>query len=221
MSVIPKFLRRRAFDHGWMPARRIRALQQIGWIESVKHGRPIDAEHRPVPWFTYAAISFLDQVVPESANVLEIGGGSSSLWWAARKCRVTVIEEKQIWADELRAQGVKDIAIAPSAEGVRELLQAFLDSGSSFDVVVVDGIEPRNDYLHEAAALVEDNGILVFDNSDRTAYRPALDGLKGFHRFDFFGIGPQNGYAWATSIFSRNSITPAGRPEQFLRSIDY
>lgn len=76
MSMIPKFLRRRAFDHGWIPARRIRALQQIGWVESVKHGRPIDAEHRPVPWFTYAAISFLDQVVPESANVLEIGGAT-------------------------------------------------------------------------------------------------------------------------------------------------
>lgn len=121
----------------------------------------------------------------------------------------------------MRAQGVEDIAVAPSAEGVRELLQAYLDSGRSFDVVVVDGIEPRNYYLREAAALVEDNGILVFDNSDRIAYRPALDDLKGFHRLDFFGIGPQNGYAWATSIFSRNGIIPAGRPERFLRSIDY
>lgn len=215
---LAKRLRRRLFSDGWVPARRVRALHQIGWIESVKHGRPIDADARPVPWFTYSAISFLDQVVPDDTTVLEIGGGNSSLWWTARNCPVTVIEADQTWADELRAQGIHDIAVVASADGVRESLQALLISGRRFGVVVVDGIAPRDRYLNEAAQLVDDNGLLVFDNSDRLAYRSALGGLNGFHRFDFFGMGPQNGYAWATSVFARNGIIPAGRPETFPRS---
>ena len=221
MSIIPKFLRRCAFDHGWIPARRVRALHQIGWLESVKQGRSIDGEHRPVPWFTYAATSFLDQVIPEQAKVLEIGGGNSSLWWSARNCPVTVIEADQDWADKLRSQGVDDITVVPSADGVRESLKSLRNTGRYFDVVVVDGIAPRDLYLSEAADLVAEDGVLVFDNSDRVEYRSALAGLQGFHRFDFFGIGPQNGYAWATSVFSRGSIIPAGQPEKFLRSIDY
>lgn len=148
-------------------------------------------------------------------------GGNSSLWWLARNCRITVIEGDQVWVDELRGQGIRDIAVASSADEVRQALQTFRDSGRRFDVVVVDGIEPRNRYLREASALVGDDGILVFDNSNRSAYRPALEGLDGFYRFDFFGLGPQNTYAWATSVFSRQGIIPAGRPERFQRSIDY
>ena len=52
-------------------------------------------------------------------------------------------------------------------------------------VVVVHEIEPRDHYLRELVVLVDDNGILVIDNSDLIAYRRVLDGLKGCRRLKF------------------------------------
>jgi hypothetical protein len=76
MRLIAKFIRKRLGRSGYLPVRNVRALDQIGWLESFKSNQPIDSAHQPVPWFTYAAISFLDQIVREEASVLEIGGAT-------------------------------------------------------------------------------------------------------------------------------------------------
>lgn len=88
-------------------------------------------------------------------------------------------------------------------------------------MVLVDGIEPRSDYLEQASRPVRSDGLLVVDNSDRERYRAVLARLAGWHRFDFFGLGPQNAYARATSIFAREAVVPRGRRELFERSIEY
>jgi hypothetical protein len=78
----------------------------------------------------------------------------------------------------------------------------------NFDIIVVDGMA-RSVCAYIAGLWVKDEGIIVFDNSDRWQYGPGYDALRelGFARFDFFGIGPINSYEWCTSIFAK-SITP-------------
>jgi hypothetical protein len=93
--------------------------------------------------------------------------------------------------------------------------------GARFDAVVVDGVEPRTAYLLPAAQLLSTTGVLVFDNADRAEYRDALSEWSGFNRLDFFGLGPQNRYAWGTSVFSRSAFIPKGRVEEFDTAIDY
>ncbi len=206
---------------GLAPASQIRALRQIGWIESVRRDEPVDAQGEPLPWFTYSAISLLGQIVPTSSNVLEIGGGNSSLWWASRGNSVTVLEANADWADSLRSRGISDVTVLSDADMVLDHLESLLSKERHFDVVVVDGVEPRTTYLLTASRLVSEDGVLVVDNSDRGAYRATLERLEGFNRLDFFGMGPQNRYAWATSVFSRSGFFPRGRPEDFNAAIDY
>jgi len=206
---------------GSVPASPVRALTQIGWLESVKRAEPIDAEGRPLPWFTYGAISFLDQIVPTKGFVLEIGGGNSSLWWKARGNHVSVLESNADWAKQLGGQGIDDVTIVSDASAVLLHMERLDKLGARFDAVVVDGVEPRTAYLLPAAQLLSTTGVLVFDNADRAEYRDALSEWSGFNRLDFFGLGPQNRYAWGTSVFSRSAFIPKGRVEEFDTAIDY
>lgn len=74
-----------------------------------------------------------------------------------------------------------------------------------FDVVVVDGM-CRSLSAYMAAKFVSENGIIVFDNSDRWQYETGYAALEkfGFKRIDFYGTGPVNPFEWCTSIFCRN-----------------
>ncbi len=114
-----------------------------------------------------------------------------------------------------------DVTVLSDSDMVLDHLESLLSKGRRFDVVVVDGVEPRTTYLLAASRLVSEDGVLVVDNSDRGAYRATLERLEGFNRLDFFGMGPQNQYAWATSVFSRSGFFPRGRPEDFNAAIDY
>lgn len=91
IRTLKRALWRQLFRAGWVPASRVRALQQTGWLPSVREDAPVDSKKRPLPWLTYPAIDFLDQIVAPDERVLEIGG-NSSLWWANPGNDVTVIE---------------------------------------------------------------------------------------------------------------------------------
>lgn len=58
---------------------------------------------------------------------------------------------------------------------------------------------------------LSENGVIVWDNSDRMDYREGLAELEtlGFGRLSFFGLGPVNAYAFETSIFSRDIKSPS------------
>ena len=202
--------RTRFFIARWLRYRRLWTipewgLGQLGWRRG---------DLQQLPWITYASIGFIDQVVPVNADVLEIGGGSSTRWWTERGNRVTCLESDTDWAERIRsaspAATVHDVG---SAEEAAAWLEDAARRGTTFDVVVVDGVEPRARYLQAAASLVGEAGILIVDNTDRAAYRPALRALTdaGWLRFDFFGLGPSNPYAWMTSVLSRVPVRPGGR----------
>lgn len=53
---------------------RTHALEQLDWNVTRKD-RTTTLHGQPIPWWTYASIQFIDQVVPRNAKVLEIGGG--------------------------------------------------------------------------------------------------------------------------------------------------
>jgi hypothetical protein len=54
------------------------------------------ADGTPLPWYTYPAIDFLTQRDFSGKNVLEFGGGQSTLWWSARARSVLTIEEDPV-----------------------------------------------------------------------------------------------------------------------------
>ncbi len=74
-----------------------------------------------------------------------------------------------------------------------------------FNIIVVDGMA-RVLTAWLASRQLAENGIIIFDNSDRDEYKEAYEYLEqqGFARIDFSSMGPLNTYEWCTSIFVKS-----------------
>src|SRR5262245_20458335 len=96
----------------WRPARAlatgiitpIRFSCRTGHWKSSLRMSACSANGSPIPWYTYPAIDFLTQRNFKDRNVLEFGGGQSTLWWSARAQSVLTIEENADWCERLRGQ---------------------------------------------------------------------------------------------------------------------
>ena len=83
-----------------------------------------------------------------------------------------------------------------------EYLMSLPNSGQSFDIIIVDGMNRALSGVL-AAQKLNDNGIIILDNSDRPMYFPLKQYLSemGFQEIPFVGPGPFNQYTWCTSLF--------------------
>ena len=85
------------FPPNWQSTFRIcRILAfEYGHLRTAALGRPIDAEGRPVPWYTYPAIEFLRQLDFANASVFEYGSGNSTLFWCSIAREVISVEDER------------------------------------------------------------------------------------------------------------------------------
>ena len=80
------------------------------------------------PYYTRPTLEYLISLDLESADVLELGGGRSSLWWRHNCKSVLSLETDPNWARRYSLELVEDVFRA-----VDEL------PNESFDIVIVDG----------------------------------------------------------------------------------
>jgi hypothetical protein len=75
-------------------------LTETGYIESANF-KKISRDGSPLPWFSYPAISFIENLNLTNRTVLEIGAGSSTFFWANRAKKVDSLEVKGEWFDKI------------------------------------------------------------------------------------------------------------------------
>lgn len=146
-----------------------------------------------VPWWTYAAIDYVDEHLRRhlGARVFEWGSGASTVWLAARADEVTAIEHDEAWAHAMgphltssaRVRAIPPIASArpvigsrkPGFEGLdfSDYVGAIDVEGGLFDLVVIDG-RAREACVRRAFARLAPGGLVVVDNVDRKRYRDAI-----------------------------------------------
>jgi GT-D fold-like domain/Methyltransferase domain len=180
-------------------------LQSVGWIASYKTKSAIDAEGRPLPWYRYAAIDFLEERARPEHSVFEFGCGNSTLWWSERTQSVTSVEHHPDWARKIAAAApdnveILEVELEPDGRYCRTPLR--LDR--KFDVLIVDGRDRVNSALKSLPALAP-HGVIIWDDSHRRRYRHGLSALqkKGFKRIRFTGLGPIGPEAGETSVLYR------------------
>lgn len=71
-------------------------LINSGWLESVKRMKPI-LQGKPIPWFTYASLHFIERLNLKGLKYLEIGGGFSTLYFAERGVEGKTYEFDSSW----------------------------------------------------------------------------------------------------------------------------
>jgi SAM-dependent methyltransferase len=171
---------------------------------------PLDLE---LPWFSYAAIDFLDDFARAEMHVCEYGSGGSTLFFAQRVKSVYSIEDNPQWfelvGNRLREEGVKNATMRlcpfdfknPVGFEQSEYLNAIPDE--KFDIVVVDGSEEwtqvRPICFEKAENHVKPGGIIVVDDSWRY---PVLREKNRAKRCQVFqSVGPCRPGVTSTDIF--------------------
>jgi hypothetical protein len=182
-------------------------LRASGWIDSHLARSSIGSGGEPIPWYRYSAIDFLAERVRAEHAVFEFGSGNSTLWWAERAASVTAVEHDSHWAGQVRRgvpENVTLLEISLEADG--GYCRTARRVGERFDIVVIDGRDRVNCALHCLEALTDD-GVIVWDDSQRRRYRPGLEFLaeRGFRRLRFTGLGPIAANDGETSVLYRPS----------------
>src|SRR6267154_4826382 len=139
---------------------------------------PLDLE---IPWFSYAAIDFLEGFLQPDMTICEYGSGGSTLFFAKRAKNVYSIEDNPKWfelvSNRLREKSINNVQLKlfpfdfknPVGFENSEYLNAMPDQ--RFDVIVIDGSEEwtqvRPVCFQKAEKNVRAGGIIVVDDSWR------------------------------------------------------
>jgi hypothetical protein len=186
----------------WQPARAlltgiitpIRFSQKTGhWKSSLWRMSACSANGASIPWYTYPAIDFLMQRNFEDRNVLEFGGGQSTLWWSMRARSVLTIEDNSDWHAWLSSQIGSSVALHPlpyigATETIKAVKKVIDDHPfRTFDVIIVDG-HLRRAATELAFSYLAPGGALLIDDSEKYGYDQIK--YRNCRRIDFFGFAP-------------------------------
>jgi hypothetical protein len=188
-------------------------LRKLGWQNSARLNAAVDANRRPLPWYTYPAIFWLAPKIRPQDDVFEFGAGQSTLWFAERVRRVVAVDHDEAWVRRLTAAlpSTGLVVLRDEREYVTAISE-FVASGDGFDVIAIDGIR-RSECAREVPKHLKPSGLVLFDNSDRPENYDGLEFLRsaGFRRIDF--IGPIPGYgniACTSALFQDGNRWLAG-----------
>ncbi|HTQ06069.1 MAG TPA: hypothetical protein VMI54_19540 [Polyangiaceae bacterium] len=177
-----------------------------------------------LPWISWPCIDWLERQALTGRRVFEYGGGGSTLYFLARGCRVSTVENSEPWAARIRdtvgaTLGTEALArltltLVAMPEHPRAADRALandyvnaLGAGSEFDVILVDGADGelglRMECLTRAREHLSPSGFVLLDDAWRTDYARSLEILRGFERTVFEGAGPARWGVTRTDVFER------------------
>ncbi len=187
--------------------------QRVKWIQTVAI---LDIEQitaaKALPWYNFDAIDFLERQELARLNVLEMGGGYSTLWWSKRCLSVTTIERQGDWRRKLsRSIGknsitnvdlINDVPEGIDEEGYCQRYVACLADKKKYDVIVIDDV-CRSEALLAVVDHVQKPGILILDDSERLSFQSAMDeiGEYPWARYSFSGAAPFHFHEKQTTIW--------------------
>lgn len=154
------------------------------------------------PWWVYSAIRDVDKYLRSTDQVLEVGGGYSTIWLASRCGKVCSIEEDQTWANA--------VSMHAARKGLNNIEQIIGDSrtlfmhklGSKWDVVIIDGSRERFAIFNDLLASAAKPRIIIYDDTDKADNFAALSvPMHGYVKRVYRGFKPQTVHTCETTLF--------------------
>lgn len=200
---------------------------EYGHLRSVRTKSSVDAGGRPIPWYTYPAIEFLQQLDLSDRTVFEYGSGNSTLFWAARAARVVTVEDDEQWSAKVRMEAPANCVVLVEPD-LRRFVDAIQRYPEGFDIVVVDGpARGRTRFKCATAALqhLKPGGLIILDNADWLPESAALLRNAGLLQVDMSGFIPIGDHTQTTSFFfhreSRFQAKSARQPAPSLGAVHW
>lgn len=178
-------------------------LNEIGYMKSIEKGAPFSKDGTPIPWLTYSFIYFIQGRLKPEMSILEFGSGNSTLYWSKRVRKVESIEHDPAWFGKFTSEGLpQNVNITLKKLQNDDYTNFKSPSNIKFSIILIDGVK-RVKCIKNNYKLLENNGVMVLDNSERDYYLPGIEFLisKGFKKLDFWGLAPGVLNHGCTSIF--------------------
>jgi len=178
---------------------------KYGQFKTISRWACINKDNEKIPWYTYPAIEYLNNIDFSQKIVFEYGSGNSSAYWACKAKAVFSVEDNRSWYDKIKANLARNQHI-DLCESENDYLEVISRVTSKINVIIIDGV-----HREKCAKLVKEHisnlDIVILDNSDwykeTSRYlREELDLIE----VDFHGFGPINNYTWTTSIFFTRNV---------------
>ena len=169
-------------------------------------------EHE-IPWFSYAAIDFLESFLRPNMTVCEYGTGGSTVFFARRVKSVVSIESDPRWFArvnaDLAAKSLRNASISLHPFDFKNTA-GFADSSylhaipdEKFDVIVVDGMEEWDQVRPTCFANAENHikagGIIIVDDSWR--YPQLQQKNRSWKHEVFKSVGPCRPGVTSTDVY--------------------
>ena len=167
-----------------------------------------------LPWLAYPVIDILNKrKINAGTDVLELGGGGSTLYFAKRGAKVTCFETSSEWAEKItekcRLMRLDNVVVkvfefdsavedAPEKDRMKEEMQK-----NQYDIILVDNADMRA--LHRpglfylAETIVKDGGLIILDDSFRYPEIRVKNNAKRWRTFK--AIGPARQELTETDIY--------------------
>lgn len=192
---------------------------KYGFLKSTYSRRSIDHVGNPIPWFTYSAIEYLEQLDISNCSLFEYGSGNSTLYWAKKTKTVLSVEDNESWKDEITPNLSNNASII-FAEKKNDYIQSITTANKEFDIIVVDG-----SYRYECAKAAVDKlsktGVIILDDSDD--HLEAMNHLikSNLIKVDFCGFTPIVSFTKTTSFFLKRDFNLSSTLQETVKHSIY
>lgn len=178
-------------------------LEEMG-VFSSENGELLNGDSEPIPLLTNSFLNWFETQRWDSLSLLELGAGSSTLYFSKFFKSVTSYETSQDWFDKLLIKKANNVDLI-KVDSIRDALKEnHKNNINDFDVILIDAGENR---ANLARWLVTEGykGIIFFDNSEW--YRKSIQMFigEGFVEIPFFGVKPIEDWVSCTSIVAEPS----------------
>jgi predicted O-methyltransferase YrrM len=178
--------------------------EELGLRRSADTNESKLGDGSPVPMMSYALIEYLNGLDLKGFDVLEIGGGLSTDFWAARAKSVTTLETDPAWVKQTAERNPKAV-VEHVAGPLPDRIAAF---DRKFGIVVIDPSANRLACARAALPKLEKGGFVILDNSDWYPNTSKLLREADLIEVDFHDFRPCHHFRATASIYMTRDFRP-------------
>ena len=171
----------------------------LGFRKSLERNVCMLGDDRVIPMMSYGLIEYLMGLDLSSFEVLELGGGHSTEFWAQRTRVLVTLETDSNWAGILKSRNLPNVEIRTTTADA--IATDILALGRTFDIIVVDISGNRYRCAKAALQLLRPGGFILLDNADWYPNTTQLLRTADLIQVDFHDFRPLRWYRCSTSLF--------------------
>lgn len=179
------------------------------WILGNSYGDFFGDENEMVnPWWGKSIIDLVVKKLDRNMKVFEWGTGNSTLFWGQYVGSVVSVESDLEWYEKMKRVITNNVRLEYcQLEYDGEYCRKILDEEQEFEIILIDGRDRVRCACNAIKKLTE-NGIIIWDNSEREYYQKGFKYIKryGFKQLELssivYGLPGIEDY---TSIFYREN----------------